>query len=100
MPTISGMMLSGYAAVFGIGAVLLPYDMSDCVVIIESLNLSPTCLFLAKAIIAAPFGFHFANGIRHLYWDTGKGLSLKEVYTSGYTMLAIASVLTLALAAL
>lgn len=28
--------------------------------------------------------FHFLNGIRHLYWDMGKGLGLKSVYTSGW----------------
>ena len=32
--------------------------------------------------------YHLANGIRHLVWDSGRALSLKAIYTSGYLMLA------------
>ncbi|CAG9562390.1 unnamed protein product [Danaus chrysippus] len=96
----AGMILSGYATVLGVGALVLPNDISHYITMIEGLNLSPATLFLAKVLIAAPFGYHFANGIRHLYWDTAKGLSIKEVYSTGYTMLAGAAALTLILAAL
>lgn len=94
------MILSGYATALGVGALVLPNDISHYITMIEGLNLSPATLFIAKVLIAAPFGYHFANGIRHLYWDTAKGLSIKEVYSTGYTMLAGAAVLTLILAAL
>ncbi|XP_030020438.2 succinate dehydrogenase cytochrome b560 subunit, mitochondrial [Manduca sexta] len=96
----AGIMLSGYASALGIGALVLPNDISHYITIIEGLNLSPATIFLAKAIIAAPFGYHFANGIRHLYWDTAKGLTIKEVYTTGYAMLGLAAAITLILAAL
>ncbi|XP_063362838.1 succinate dehydrogenase cytochrome b560 subunit, mitochondrial-like [Cydia amplana] len=96
----TGIMLSGYTTVLGVGALALPHDVSHYITMIEELNLSPVTLFLAKAIIAAPFGYHFANGLRHLYWDTAKGLSMKEVYTSGYAILGTATVITLVLAAL
>lgn len=36
--------------------------------------------------------FHFLNGMRHLVWDTGRWLSLKGAYASGYAVL-IGSVL-------
>lgn len=39
--------------------------------------------------------FHLLNGIRHLYWDMGKGMELKSVYTSSYITLAASAVLTL-----
>ena len=39
--------------------------------------------------------YHLANGIRHLVWDTGRALSLKAIYTSGYVMVAGAIVLFL-----
>jgi succinate dehydrogenase / fumarate reductase cytochrome b subunit len=32
------------------------------------------------------FFYHFANGIRHLVWDTGFGFELKETYASGWTV--------------
>ncbi|KAJ0183139.1 hypothetical protein K1T71_001115 [Dendrolimus kikuchii] len=96
----SGMILSAYASALGIGALVLPNDISHYIAIIESLNLSPASLFLLKALIASPLGYHFANGIRHLYWDTAKGLSIKEVYTTGYAMLGASALITLILAAL
>ncbi|XP_063826689.1 succinate dehydrogenase cytochrome b560 subunit, mitochondrial-like [Ostrinia nubilalis] len=97
---VAGMILSGYASVLGIGILVLPNDISHYITMIEGLNLSPATLFLAKALIAAPLGYHFANGIRHLYWDTAKGLTIKEVYATGYAMLAASVVITLILAAL
>ncbi|SCU90119.1 LANO_0D07646g1_1 [Lachancea nothofagi CBS 11611] len=43
----------------------------------------------AKASGAYLLTFHFGNGIRHLIWDTGRALSLKGVYTTGYAVLAV-----------
>ncbi|SCU78514.1 LAME_0A04742g1_1 [Lachancea meyersii CBS 8951] len=42
----------------------------------------------AKGAGAYFFAFHFSNGIRHLIWDTGRALTLKGVYTTGYAVLA------------
>ncbi len=39
--------------------------------------------------------FHLANGIRHLFWDAGIGFELKTVYASGWTVVAVATALTL-----
>lgn len=94
------MILSAYASALGIGALVLPNDISHYISIVESMNLSPASLFLLKFLIASPLGYHFANGIRHLYWDTAKGLSIKEVYTTGYAMLGAAALITFILAAL
>lgn len=93
-------MLTGYATVFGVGALVLPHDVSHYVTMVEGLNFSPATLLLTKAILASPFAYHLANGLRHLYWDTAKGLSIKEVYSTGYTMLATTLIITLFLASL
>ena len=39
--------------------------------------------------------FHLTNGIRHLFWDAGLGFELKTVYASGWTVVALAAILTL-----
>jgi len=39
--------------------------------------------------------FHLTNGIRHLFWDAGLGFELKTVYASGWTVVALAVILTL-----
>ncbi len=40
--------------------------------------------------------YHLCNGIRHLVWDAGKGLEIKDVYTSGYIMVIASLLLTAA----
>ena len=38
--------------------------------------------------------YHLCNGIRHLWWDTGRGLELGSVYAGGWAVLAATAVLT------
>src|SRR5216684_3272212 len=39
--------------------------------------------------------YHLCNGIRHLVWDTGRGLELKSVYAGGWAVLALTAALTI-----
>lgn len=39
--------------------------------------------------------YHFCNGIRHLYWDTGKGFELETVRKTGQAVIAGSVILTL-----
>lgn len=39
--------------------------------------------------------YHFANGIRHLFWDMGYGFGLDTLEKSGYAVWAVAAGLTL-----
>jgi succinate dehydrogenase / fumarate reductase cytochrome b subunit len=39
--------------------------------------------------------FHFLNGIRHLIWDTGRGLELETTQKTGIAVLAGSVVLTI-----
>jgi succinate dehydrogenase (ubiquinone) cytochrome b560 subunit len=54
--------------------------------------------FAGKVLVAYPFTFHAFNGIRHLLWDTARGLTLKGVYATGYTVLGLSTVSAVALA--
>jgi succinate dehydrogenase / fumarate reductase cytochrome b subunit len=40
--------------------------------------------------------FHLCNGIRHLLWDAGYGFDLHTIYVSGWTVVVVSSLLTLA----
>lgn len=40
--------------------------------------------------------YHFANGLRHLWWDSGHGLDLPFVYRSGWVVIAFTLAGTLA----
>jgi len=44
--------------------------------------------------------YHLCNGIRHLFWDIGKGFELPAAYRSGYAVIAVSGVLTVAVWAL
>lgn len=40
------------------------------------------------------FFYHLCNGLRHLAWDAGYGFDLKQVYRSGYAVVATSLVMT------
>lgn len=96
----TGLALTGYATVLAVGALALPHDISHYITMIESLQLSAPTLLATKFVLAFPATYHTVNGVRHLFWDLGRFLSIKEVYTTGYTMLGISTVLAGILSAL
>jgi succinate dehydrogenase / fumarate reductase cytochrome b subunit len=53
----------------------------------------PVKLLLFAASFA--FFYHLANGIRHLWWDSGRGFEIPQVYASGWAVIISASLLTL-----
>jgi len=40
--------------------------------------------------------YHLSNGIRHLFWDAGYGFELKDAYRSGWIVVAVSLIATLA----
>lgn len=46
---------------------------------------------LAAASVFA-LSYHLGNGIRHLFWDMGKGFDLKSAYASGYFVIVFSIV--------
>ena len=54
--------------------------------------------FLVKLILYGVIfviTYHLLNGIRHLFWDIGKGLSIRDSYLSGYLVIALSLLTTL-----
>jgi succinate dehydrogenase / fumarate reductase cytochrome b subunit len=54
---------------------------------------------IAKLLLvgfAFSFIYHFCNGIRHLVWDTGRGLERAQARRSGYLVITVALLLTAA----
>ena len=43
------------------------------------------------------FVYHFFNGIRHLAWDLVIGVSLKAAYITGYTVVVLSVIATVAI---
>ena len=53
--------------------------------------------FVKLLLVGAIFTliYHLCNGIRHLFWDYGYGLSLEKSYLSGYLVILISLITTL-----
>ncbi len=60
---------------------------------------SPLGKAFALATVAS-LAYHFFNGIRHLLWDIGWGYELPRTYATGYAVVALTLLSTLALAML
>ena len=57
--------------------------------------LSLPVMKLVYAACIAAFCYHLAAGIRHLVWDTGRGLERAQSQKSAYLVIAVSIVLTL-----
>jgi len=51
--------------------------------------------FVQLIILGGVFSFfyHLCNGVRHLYWDMGKGLTIESTYRSGWAVVIVSLVL-------
>ena len=71
-----------------------------------SVAIGPETFAVMASIVGHPLGqfvlfgysvalfYHACNGIRHLSWDLGFGLTIPDVYRSGYVVLGTTCVLT------
>jgi succinate dehydrogenase (ubiquinone) cytochrome b560 subunit len=50
-----------------------------------------------KMLYSLPFVFHSVNGLRHLVWDSGASLTNKQVIVTGWTVVGLTALGTLAL---
>ena len=53
---------------------------------------------IGRVLLAAfsfAFFFHFANGVRHLFWDAGFGFEIRQANASGWAVIVSTIVLTL-----
>jgi succinate dehydrogenase / fumarate reductase cytochrome b subunit len=98
------MMLSGLHRITGIalsvGSILLVAWISSAVYSAEAFASMNRFLggYIGQFVL---FGwtfsliYHSVSGVRHLIWDTGRLLEVKQIYSSSKIVLAIAIVLTL-----
>uniref|UniRef100_A0A3Q2GH94 Succinate dehydrogenase cytochrome b560 subunit, mitochondrial n=1 Tax=Cyprinodon variegatus TaxID=28743 RepID=A0A3Q2GH94_CYPVA len=90
--------ISNPISAFAVAALVLPGNYPHYLDLIHSLSVGPFLIGLAKFGIAFPFSYHTYNGIRHLYWDIGKGFKIPEVYRTGYTVIGLSIITSVALA--
>jgi len=94
----TGVALSGAISVFALAALVLPGNYPFYLDLIHSLSVGPFLIGLAKFGISFPVSYHTYNGVRHLWWDIGKGFKIPEVYRTGYTVIALSVITSFAVA--
>ena len=88
----TGASLSGgfYAALIGYGLFGPKGGAANLAMhnkVLEAIRSTPTPVVIAgKLAISTPMAYHCCNGVRHLIWDLGYGLSLKAVYRGGWAV--------------
>ncbi|KAJ2297059.1 cytochrome b subunit of succinate dehydrogenase, Sdh3p, partial [Coemansia sp. RSA 2705] len=93
----TGVLVAGaaylYTAAFGL-APMFGVDLGS-VTAAATVASMPTPLLLAvKALVSSSLSFHCFNGIRHLWWDTGRSVSNKGVFNTGYAVLGATALAT------
>lgn len=87
----TGIALTSYAIGFAMAALLLPDSIPEYIEQLECAHIGEIGMIALKLVLVSPISYHFWNGIRHLLWDCGLFLSIKQVYATGYIMLILAA---------
>ncbi len=90
-----------------VSGVALSFGFVIFAIWIGSISLGSRFYELAFGLLGSPIGqvllwvwsfaffFHLCNGIRHLYWDTGRGFTKNSVEFSAYIVIFFSVVITI-----
>ncbi|KAK8209161.1 hypothetical protein M8818_003856 [Zalaria obscura] len=98
---ITGCVLSGGFYVFGAAYLVAPvlgWHLESASLAAAFASWPVAAKFLTKLIVSFPFTFHSFNGLRHLMWDLGRGISNKQVQVTGWTVVGLSTFTSLLLA--
>ncbi len=90
---LTGVALSGGLVILTIWLLALSYGATVYEPVAALLG-----TLLGKLLLVAfsyAFFFHFCNGIRHLFWDVGKGFEMRQVLASAWSVVIASLALTL-----
>jgi succinate dehydrogenase (ubiquinone) cytochrome b560 subunit len=98
---LTGIALSGIFYAYGIGYLVAPMlglHLESAVIAASFASWPIAAKIATKSLLASPFVFHSVNGLRHLAWDFGKGITNAQVKSTGYAVLGATAAGTLYLA--
>ncbi|OQV21249.1 putative Succinate dehydrogenase cytochrome b560 subunit, mitochondrial [Hypsibius exemplaris] len=85
----SGFLLGLGLGLTSLGILVAPHDFQYYVDALRHMHLNEYLLYTVKMGAAWLLSYHYLNGIRHLFWDAGKGFGLPALYKSGYAVLVL-----------
>ncbi len=91
---LTGVFLSSGSLLLALWLFAAAYNIE----LFDTLNGFFTSIIGIIALIAwsAAFYYHLCNGVRHLFWDMGKGFDVATMTKTGMAVLAAAALLTAA----
>ena len=84
------LFIVGFSLSIWILSISIGQEMFDA---ISSIFISPIAIAL-WVLVTQAFFYHFLNGIRHLFWDIGKGFETIELKISGGIVVILSLILT------
>ncbi|KAI0849154.1 hypothetical protein F5Y00DRAFT_74500 [Daldinia vernicosa] len=96
---ITGQSLSVSLYAFSLAYLVAPltgWHIESATLASAAASLPPAVFTGLKTLVAWPFFFHFANGVRHLTWDLAYGFKKETIEKTSYTVLGVSVVATLA----
>ena len=90
---LTGVALSGGLVILTIWLLALSYGATAYEPVAALLGTLFGKLLLVAFSYA--FFFHFCNGIRHLFWDVGKGFEMRQAVASAWSVVIASLALTL-----
>lgn len=76
-------------------SVYFPYIIANYIECVQSSLILRIITKMMLIAWAFSLFYHLLNGIRHLFWDVGKGLDLDSAYLSGKFVISLAIILTI-----
>ena len=100
LTSMLSIMHRGTGVFLALGTPLLVYWLMTLAAGPEAYQEMQQCFshwFLQLILLGWTFAlfYHLCNGIRHLFWDIGKGFEMDNLYKSGWAVVGCASILTL-----
>lgn len=95
---VTGCILTPTLSIMSIAYVASGANFTDFVKGLEPLYQCPAVWGSLKFLLAFPFAYHSFNGLRHLYWDTGRGFTMQFTYRAGFTALILGALTGIGLA--
>jgi len=80
---------------FGVASLFMG-DFRKAIERVRALGIPSWLIVLVKFELAFSLFYHVCNGVRHLSWDFLRRLQISQVYSSGYVVVALATLLALA----
>jgi len=95
---ITGVTLSGALYLFGFAYLAAPYTgwHLETQAMVATVAAWPAAVKIGlKSFFAFPFFFHSFNGLRHLAWDLGVGMTNQAVIKTGWGAVGLTAVVSL-----